>query len=272
MSYQLLDSGEGERLEQFGTLTITRPCRTAVWKKRYPTLWKEADATFHPERRWRTKNGTPSEWDVTINNVAITLRLQENGQVGLFPEHVSYLEQYLSELTPQSKVLNLFAYTGFATAACASRSAVVTHVDISKSCISWARHNLETSRISSEKVRYIQDDAIKFSEKELARGNTYDLIIADPPSFSRISKNKQWDVDDIIRGLISTLTSLLASGGRIILTSHRAELCDSVLFNLLLEQVSQAHECSRSALTLLHAHDDRVLPAGYFATMKRTDY
>jgi 23S rRNA (cytosine1962-C5)-methyltransferase len=264
MTYKLLDSGEGEKLEQFGSMILIRPCKTAVWSKQHAALWEQVDAQYIPGRGW-TIGAEETEWTVEIGKIGLNLRLQSNGQVGLFPEHIDYLQPCLAKLTETSRVLNLFAYTGYATAACVAQGAHVTHVDLSKTCLSWAKRNIEHNGFSAQLLRLLSEDAVKFSSKEVERGTRYDLIIADPPNFSRISKSKQWNIDDILSHLIKSLSALLSPQGTLIVTSHRPEYCNGVLHNLLLEALPKSYTTEHHPLFVPHAHDQRLLPAGFFA-------
>lgn len=248
----LLDSGLGERLELFGNYRIRRPSSLAVWKRTLPDRdWDAADATYIPDQGWIFPQKSFSEWTITLGPITTKLMLQDNGQVGLFPEHLSYfdalsaeLERITNEKARPAKVLNLFAYTGLATMWCALHGAEVTHIELSKRILTWARENLALNGELKTPTRFIPEDACLFLERENRRGSTYDLIITDPPSFSRISKSQSWDLDQIIVNHIEGLVKALEPAGTIFLTSHHHALNGYSLENLFRDQFSTAIDCS----------------------------
>ncbi len=267
MSYQLLDSGESEKLERFGDKIIIRPSKFSLWKKRSPNLWTQAHARFEPKSGWRTHAKQFDEWEGEFFKVRLRLRLQDNGQIGFFPEHLGYISKIEEAIKhhPQASILNLFAYTGLATVAALKLGATVTHVDISKKCLTWAAENIKLNEIPQERLRLIPEDALKFLDSEIRRGKKYDLVIADPPSFSRISNSKSWQLEEVLEPLIDKMVKVSSdTSAHIFLTSHQYEYGDAVLYNLLLDaiggrQISLGHE----PLYLREANSDRILPSGY---------
>lgn len=264
LEYKLIDSGLGEKLERFGSVQLARPSSLAIWKRRHAELWNERGARFMPDERWQ--NAPQEAWEMTIEGLRCLLRCQSNGQVGVFPEHVSYFEWLSNRLASITKlraprVLNLFAYTGLATVHCALAGAHVTHVDISKPVLTWARENMELNSVHSEKVRFICDDAIVFAERECRRGNFYDLIIADPPTFSRTAKGKSWEFDSVITSFLTTLTQLCnPQGSAFVLSSHHHALTASVLRNIVLDMGKFSVETKQ--LELMEHRSERTIPAG----------
>ena len=239
-NFGLEDSGDGERLERFGDKLIRRPSSLAIWKRnKAATVWDSADATFDPDRGWRYRNQHFNEWPLKLGPLVVTLMTQENGQIGIFPEHVHYFSDITNEIARLQekrkqplKVLNLFAYTGLATAWCALHQAEVTHIELSKRVLTWAKENLEKTGTFTQPIRFIPEDACLYLERESRRGSRYDLIISDPPSFSRISKSQSWNLDDVIAPHISALNQVLSPGGVIFLTSHHSALSCFTLENL----------------------------------------
>lgn len=270
--WELIDSGGLGRLERFGDRVLARPSSLAIWNRSTAeSRWRSADATYDPDRGWQVRSGLTEEWDAKFNGLTLKLRLQRNGQVGLFPEHATYLSDAIANAKRISstkdasiKVLNLFAYTGMASVVLALAGAEVTHVEIQKSAIGWAEKNIELNNPIAGKIRFICEDAIAFVEREVRRGNRYDMVIADPPSFSRASKSQSWDLDDVLGRLVAGVAKLLVSDqGACYLTMHH-QLGAQVLANLFREssEFKQATvECRQ--LVLLESSERRFgIPAG----------
>jgi 23S rRNA (cytosine1962-C5)-methyltransferase len=266
MTYSLVDSGALARLEQFGDKRIIRPSKFALWERRFPKEWKDADATYDHDRGWRFHGERFEEWRCPLGACTLVLRLQQNGQIGFFPEHDLYqllISEFVSGRPAGMKVLNLFAYTGLATVTCTRAGAHVTHVDLSKKVNQWGRINLETNELGSAPVRFIQEDALSFLKKEQTRGNQYDLVIADPPTFSRVSAKETWDIDNVFVSLLQLIGSVLAPEGMVVLTSHRFELGEQVMANLAYDVFGERTTIESSVLSLQEEHTPRRLPAGY---------
>lgn len=268
----LEDSGLGERLERFGERLIRRPSSLAIWQRKMPVShWNQADATYVPQQGWSFRADSFQDWIADLGAFRLKLIPQENGQTGLFPEHLEYfsrlsqhLEQLRAKLDRPVRVLNLFAYTGMATVWCALHGAEVTHIELSKRILSWARENLELNGKFDNTIRFIPEDAVTFLERELRRGSTYDLIISDPPSFSRVSKGQSWDLEEIIVAHIRALTQVLNPGGSIFLTSHHHLLNSFTLENLFLDLTSAENQFSfeASELTVAEHNSQRRLACG----------
>ncbi len=273
--YQLIDSGDGEKLEQYGSIRLARPSSVCIWKKRLPSAeWKKADATFDAKNeKWVFKSKNFECWQMTQAGCLMELRLQTNGQVGLFPEHSFCLPQLaeaiekIKAVEKQVKVLNLFAYTGMASVFCAQREAEVCHVDLSKKALTWVSRNLELNGIENNKVRLICDDALKFLEREVKRGNRYEIVIVDPPSFSRISKTQFWKLEDAIAELVSTCTKALnPEHHALLLTCHHPGLTCEMLANLLTDNPqTKADQIVRKEMGLEEVGSGRILSTGSMA-------
>lgn len=232
--------GSGERLEQLGEKLIRRPSSLAIWKRTQPSSrWDQADATYIPQQGWKFRGKRFEDWIADLGAFKLKLVPQENGQTGLFPEHLAYfetlsqeLERLKSRLGRPVRVLNLFAYTGMATVWCTLHHAEVTHIELSKRILTWARENLALNGTFETQTRFIPEDALTFLEREIRRNSHYDLIISDPPSFSRITKGESWDLENVITSHIHALTRVLNPGGAIFLTSHHQLLNIYTLENL----------------------------------------
>ena len=209
MTYQLIDHGEQEKLEQLGKYIIRRPCPQAVWPRQNPNAWEKADATF--DREWNCRGTFPKEWTISYQGHQFFITPNNFGNIGLFFEH-SHLWSSIS--WPQSqkpKILNLFAYTGAATIAFAKQGAEVCHVDASKKCIGQAKKNAELNGLKESPIRYICEDALKFIKREERRGQTYDGIIFDPPTFGRGPKQELFKIEEQAQELMVYLQKLLSA-------------------------------------------------------------
>jgi 23S rRNA (cytosine1962-C5)-methyltransferase len=267
LDYELLDSGEGRKLERFGSRVLIRPSKTASWPHLYTDEWNNAHAEYIPEKGWRVTKGTEASWILTFGDSDVRGRLQTNGQVGIFPEHSLYFEeisQFLSRrASTPSKVLNLFGFTGMASMLCARHGAEVTHVDLSKQAIEWARENEALISSPHLPIRYIIDDALTYLDRCKKRELSFDLVIADPPSFSRITQKKVWHLDDEFRHFISTVKGLLNEQGLLVLSSHLPEWNHEVVTNHLLSFEDSAFTSLLGGpLSIKESHSGRTLPSG----------
>ena len=215
--YELLDASDGERLERWGKYILVRPDPQVIWKDsaKHP-LWKKADAVYRRSSNggggW-AKNTLPPQWNIGYGDLKFLIKPMGFKHTGLFPEQAANWD-WFSELIRKSgrkiKVLNLFAYTGGATVAAAKAGASVVHVDAAKGMVAQAKENAALSGLSEAPIRYIVDDCKKFVEREIRRGNKYDAIIMDPPSYGRGPSGEVWKIEDSADELI-TLTAKLLS-------------------------------------------------------------
>ena len=187
--YELIDSGEGKKLERWGQYVTIRPDPRAIWKRSNIKIWAEVDGIF--EENWDFKTSPPNPWQVSYQNIKFILKPTEFKHTGVFPEQAVNWLWIVNQITNSKlnilnlKILNLFAYTGGATISAALAGAHVTHVDASKPSMMWASENAKLSSVPREKIRWIQDDALKFVKREIKRGVKYDGIVMDPPRFGR---------------------------------------------------------------------------------------
>jgi 23S rRNA (cytosine1962-C5)-methyltransferase len=222
-SYQLLDFGNGRRLERFGDATLDRPCPAAEQtSQRNPAAWQHADARFEGRNeekgRWTNRRPLPARWTLSFGSLQFELKCTEFGHVGLFPEQAenwNWIAETISAVKPEPtadrlKVLNLFAYTGGSTLAAAAAGAQVTHVDAAKNVVAWARRNAELSGLANAPIRWIAEDAVKFVQRELKRGNRYDAVILDPPSYGHGPKGETWQLAKHLPTLLAMCGELTA--------------------------------------------------------------
>lgn len=219
--YALLDSGAGEKLEQYGPYRIVRPEGQAIWQKALPEAeWRKADAVFTGETdeeglgRWRfPKTPLGETWPMRHDGIDYLGRFTSFRHVGVFPEqatHWDHMAGLIEKARRPVKVLNLFGYTGLASLVAARAGAEVTHVDASKKAIGWARENQEMARLADKPIRWICEDAMKFAEREERRGSRYDIILFDPPAYGRGPKGEVWQLFDDLPKLADMCRSILA--------------------------------------------------------------
>jgi 23S rRNA (cytosine1962-C5)-methyltransferase len=215
--YELIDSGEEEKLERFGEYVLARPDPQALWQKRLPASeWKKADAWYErtgKEGKWHTRKDLPKEWQISFGGLTCIVRPTSFKHVGLFPEQLSnwrWMDALIRANGSTTKVLNLFAYTGGATLAAAEAGAEVVHLDASKTAVQWAKENAAASGLSEKPIRFIVDDALAFVKKELKRGNRYDGILLDPPAFGHGPKDELWKIEEHFLPLMELCRELLS--------------------------------------------------------------
>jgi len=217
--YELLDSGDGLKLERFGAYTFIRPDAQAIWKPALPEKhWKAADGVFEATAeesggRWQFKNRVEPRWEMTYKTLKFWAGASSSRHMGVFPEqatHWDWVSEKIRNARQSVKVLNLFGYTGIATLAAAAAGAKATHVDASKKVVAWARENQAFSGLAERPVRWIVDDALKFVEREARRGSFYDGLILDPPKFGRGPKGEVWEFYKLIPALMQACRKALS--------------------------------------------------------------
>ena len=216
--YELLDCSGGERLERWGNVVLIRPDPQVIWNtpKEHP-LWHRADARYVRSKEggghWECRRQLPEAWNINYKDLQFKISPTGFKHTGLFPEQAVNWDMMREKITGAGrsiKVLNLFAYTGGATLAAASAGASVCHVDAAKGMVHWARENAELSSLAERPIRWIVDDCAKFVERETRRGNTYDAIIMDPPSYGRGPGGEVWKLEDQIYDLVKLCTGVLS--------------------------------------------------------------
>ena len=215
--YELLDASDGERLERWGKYILIRPDPQVIWKNaRHHRLWTKADAGYRRSSSgggaW-SENKLPESWTVSYRDMTFRIKPMGFKHTGLFPEQAANWEWFsrlIREAGRPIRVLNLFAYTGGATVAAAKAGASVCHVDAAKGMVAAAKENAALSGLSDAPIRYIVDDCVKFVEREIRRGNTYDGIIMDPPSYGRGPTGEVWKIEDSVDALVSLTAKVLS--------------------------------------------------------------
>ncbi len=273
VDYQLIDTSDGERLESWKGHTLVRPDPQIIWKteRRNPT-WRNADAVYHRSQRgggeWEYRKKLPESWQISYGNLNFIIRPTGFKHTGLFPEQAvnwDYMADLIKNAGRPVNVLNLFAYTGGATLACANAGASVCHVDASKGMVQWARDNAVASNLSDKPIRWIVDDCEKFVEREIRRGKTYDAIIMDPPSYGRGPGGEVWKLEDCIYDLVKLCSNVLSDKPLFfVLNSYTTGLSPSVMSYILSDVLTKKFGGSVSAdeIGLPVVESKMPLPAG----------
>lgn len=240
--YELLDCSSGERLERWGNVTLIRPDPQVIWKtpKKHPA-WRRADAVYHRSSsgggNWEIKNKIPSFWSIAYGDLNFNVKTMGFKHTGIFPEQAvnwDYTAKLIKNAGRPVKVLNLFAYTGGATVACLKAGAEVVHVDASKGMVQWAKENAVASGVADRKVRWIVDDCVKFVQREIRRGNKYDIIIMDPPSYGRGPGGEIWKLENEVYSFVELCSQVLSDNPiMVLINSYTTGLSPAVMQYIL---------------------------------------
>ncbi|TSC61938.1 MAG: 23S rRNA (cytosine1962-C5)-methyltransferase [Parcubacteria group bacterium Gr01-1014_48] len=273
--YVLLDTGNKLKLEEVGTYRIIRSEPRAWWKPRLPkSVWDKAIAVYDKEdkKEWVFKKEIPKEFTLPFDGLMIKLQfLKSSKHIGIFPEQTdqwNFIRDCIRRQKEQEvRVLNLFGYTGIASLVAAQAGAQVTHVDGSKTTIAWARENQALSGLPKAPIRFILDDATDFVRREIKRGNRYDGIIMDPPSFGRGPKGQVWKAEEDLPQFLSACRGALSEKPLFfILNMYSTELSALSLGNLLMEATEDLDgSIETGELAIQEQNSDRVLPLSIFA-------
>ena len=267
--YKILDMADGQKLERWGDVILSRPDPQIIWKdKSYPKKWKEINATYHRSSSgggsWEFNKKMPKQWQIKYKNLT-----------GLFPEQAVNWDWMINKIKSEKreiKVLNLFAYTGGATVACASAGASVCHVDSSKGMTTWAKENIESSGLQNRPVRFIVDDVVKFVNREIRRGNKYDAIIMDPPSYGRGAKGEVWQFENNIYDLVDLCTNVLSDNPLFFLiNSYTTGISSKVLEDILNLTVSKKYKgkLESGEIGIPMEESKLVLPCGIYGRWEK---
>ena len=271
--YQILDMANGEKLEKWNNITLVRPDPQIIWKqKTYPEKWKKADAKYSRSNTgggaWNYNKKLPSAWQVKYKDLVFNIKPMGFKHTGLFPEQAVNWDWMINKIkgaNKEIKVLNLFAYTGGATVACLSAGASVCHVDSSKGMVSWAKENVTSSGLQDRKVRYIVDDVVKFVNREIRRGNKYDAIIMDPPSYGRGTNGEVWKFEDNIYDLVELCSKVLTDKPLFFLiNSYTTGISSMVLENILKLNIHANGKFSNGEIGIPMQNSNLVLPCGIY--------
>lgn len=248
--YEILDMASGMKLERWGKYILNRPDPQIAWnEKSFPDRWKKQDAKYIRSNKggghWENINYVPEAWQIKYKDLTFNIKQMGFKHTGLFPEQAvnwDYMIDKIKNSNRKIKVLNLFAYTGGATVACAYAGADVVHVDASKGMVAWAKENIISSNLEDKFVRFIVDDCVKFVEREIRRGNKYDAIIMDPPSFGRGANGEVWNIEESLYKLVDLCTKVLSDNPLFFLiNSYTTGLSPKVLENILFLTVDKKY-------------------------------
>ena len=266
--YAVLDTKDGEKLERWGDVLLVRPDPQIVWGAKKPSpLWQNADAHYHRSNKgggaWDYFKKLPEKWVVSYKNLKFYIKPMGFKHTGLFTEQAVNWDFIISALSGRknAKMLNLFGYTGAATVAGAFAGAAVTHVDASKNMVSWCKENMALSGLADRPVRYLVDDCMKFVQREIRRGNKYDAIIMDPPSYGRGPGGEVWKMEDSLYEFVGLTARLLSDDPAFfIINSYTTGLAPTVIANILTLTLGGKAEAQEIGLPV--SQQGIVLPCG----------
>lgn len=240
--YALIDCANGEKLEKWGSFTLVRPDPQIIWpQKQHKAEWERCDAHYHRSKSgggsWEYNKKLPDAWQIKYKNLTFNVKPMGFKHTGIFPEQAvnwDFIDEKIKSANRDIKVLNLFAYTGGATVAAAKAGASVVHVDAAKGMVLWAKENAVSSGLADAPIRYIVDDVIKFVCREIRRGNKYDAIIMDPPTYGRGPNGEVWKFENELYPLIEKCMSLLSDNPLfMIVNSYTSNVSSTVVKNVL---------------------------------------
>ena len=278
--YEILDMANGEKLERWGNIILIRPDPQIIWKdKSKPALWKKANAHYHRSKsgggEWEYIKNVPKVWQIKYKNLTFNLKPMGFKHTGLFPEQAvnwDFMMNKIKNANRPIKVLNLFAYTGGATVACAAAGASVCHVDSSKGMTAWAKENVASSGLADRPVRFIIDDVIKFVQREIRRGNKYDAIVMDPPSYGRGANGEVWNIEESLYTLVELCKEVLSDKPLFFLiNSYTTGLSPTILANILKMTIKKKGKVICGEVGLPMKDSDMILPCGIFGRWESID-
>lgn len=271
--YELIDCSDGERLERWKDIYLVRPDPQVIWKTpKNNSLWHNANGYYHRSKsgggKWEIRGKMPPHWPIKYGDLSFNVKTMGFKHTGIFPEQAvnwEYTREKIRQAGRQVKVLNLFAYTGGATIACLAENAQVVHVDASKGMVAWAKENAVSSNLDDRSVRWIVDDCIKFVRREIRRGNKYDIIIMDPPSYGRGPGGEVWKLEDEVYEFVQLCSELLYEDSiMMLINSYTTGLSASVMGYILSSVIEPKYGGNVSAdeIGLPVTESGLVLPCG----------
>ena len=273
--YEILDMANGEKLERWGNITLIRPDPQIIWKeKSFPEKWKNANAKYNRSNtgggNWNFIKPLPKSWQIKYKDLTFNIKPMGFKHTGIFPEQAVNWDWMMNKIRNSNreiKVLNLFAYTGGASVACLKAGASVCHVDSSKGMCEWAKENVASSGLRERPIRFLIDDVVKFVNREIRRGNKYDGIIMDPPSYGRGANGEVWKFEENIADLVKLCMNVLSDKPLFFLiNSYTTGISSQVLENLLRINISKkvGGKFSHGELGLPMTNSKLILPCGIY--------
>ena len=273
--YEILDMANGEKLERWGNITLIRPDPQIIWKeKSFPEKWKNANAKYNRSNtgggNWNFIKPLPKSWQIKYKDLTFNIKPMGFKHTGIFPEQAVNWDWMMNKIRNSNreiKVLNLFAYTGGASVACLKAGASVCHVDSSKGMCEWAKENVTSSGLRERPIRFLIDDVVKFVNREIRRGNKYDGIIMDPPSYGRGANGEVWKFEENIADLVKLCMNVLSDKPLFFLiNSYTTGISSQVLENLLRINIPKkvGGKFSNGELGLPMTNSKLILPCGIY--------
>lgn len=281
--YELIDASRGEKLERWGNVYLLRPDPQIVWdngdllEKYHNDIWAVYYRSNKGGGHWDNLKNTPSSWKIKYDDLSFNIKQMGFKHTGLFPEQAvnwDFMMKKIKNSGRKIRVLNLFAYTGGATVACLAAGASVTHVDSSRGMVDWCKENVKASGFENAEIRYIVDDVVKFVQREIRRGNRYDAIIMDPPSYGRGANGEVWDIEKNLNYLVKICSEVLSDEPLFFLiNSYTTGLSSMVLSNILNLNVNNKYigkvSCGEVGLPIKNSQ--LVLPCGIYGRWESND-
>lgn len=269
--YELLDTGEGEKLERFGKYIFVRPHEDAVWLKTLKKEWEQIDGKFWSSKKgakagWKIENKIEPRWEMSYKDIKFLASPTSFRHLGFFPEqasHWDFIEEKIKGAKKPIKFLNLFGYTGLASLFALRAGAEVTHLDASKQTLKWAKENQQfNAKLVEGPMRVIEDDALKFLEREVKRGNKYDCVIMDPPKFGRGPKGEIWKIEEMLPRLLTQVQKVLSDNPLfVIITSYSIDSSSLSLGYALAETMKEFNgDVEQGELCILEKSNNRLIP------------
>ena len=274
--YEIIDASNGEKLERWKDIYLLRPDPQIIWDNGdlYEKYKGRIHAIYNRSKKgggsWTNLKTTPSKWQINYHDLTFNIKQMGFKHTGLFPEQAynwNFMIEKIKTSNRKIKVLNLFAYTGGATVACLSAGAEVTHVDSSRGMVDWCKENVKSNHLEDKKIRYLVDDVVKFVKREIRRGNKYDAIIMDPPSFGRGANKEVWNIEKDLFPLIELTVQILSDKPLFFLiNSYTTGLSYTVLKNILTMTVNKKYKgkisCGEVGINIKNS--DLILPCGIY--------
>lgn len=274
--YELIDMSRGEKLERWGNVYLLRPDPQIIWDNGnlLEKYHGKINAVYHRSNKgggnWENLKSTPASWKINYKNLTFNIKQMGFKHTGLFPEQAvnwDFMIDKIKKANRKIKVLNLFAYTGGATVACLSAGASVTHVDSSRGMVDWCKENVNDSGYKDSEIRYLVDDVVKFVQREIRRGNKYDAIVMDPPSYGRGANGEVWNIEKNLNYLVEICTEILSDEPLFfIINSYTTGMSSTVLKNLLSLTVNKYKEgkITCGEIGLKDSTNNLILPCGIY--------
>ena len=280
--YELIDCSNGEKLERWGNVFLLRPDPQVIWDNgNLRNKYNNINSHYHRSNKgggsWENLKKTPEAWKINYGDMTFNIKQMGFKHTGLFPEQAvnwDFMMNKIKNSNREVKVLNLFAYTGGASVACLKAGASVVHVDSSRGMVDWAKENVKASGMEDRSIRYIVDDVVKFVKREIRRGNKYDAIVMDPPSYGRGSNGEVWDIEKDLYGLVELCLDILVNEPLFfIINSYSTGLSKDIFTNVL--KLTLGKKCRgkiySDEIGIPIKNTDLVLPCGMYARFENEE-